>query len=117
MGEAKERQKLRDHLRLLTVREILDYEVRASWWAGWLSWGPLVRLAAAWFSWKVRRKARRYRLSKDGSVAHGVTAPPMERLSVPGEACAFCGTVIGQPMKCEGCGRVDPLTKPAPAAV
>jgi hypothetical protein len=41
----------------VTRTEILDYEVRASWWACWCPWHAL---AATYFAWKVRRKWRRY---------------------------------------------------------
>lgn len=39
-----------------------------------------------------------------------MTLPPA-RASVPGQACVHCDTVIGQPLECTGCGRVDPLTR------
>jgi hypothetical protein len=35
----------------------------------------------------------------------------MVRLSVPGNVCVHCGTVIGQPLQCPGCDWVDPLTR------
>lgn len=45
----------------ITARQALDYEVRASWWAGWIGfeWGQT--LASRYFAWKVNRKFRRYK--------------------------------------------------------
>ena len=40
--------------------EILNYEVRSSWWAPWISWAPLQEISGRYFAWKVRRKYRRY---------------------------------------------------------
>lgn len=39
--------------------DILDYEVRSSWWTG-LTPYFLHGLAAAYFAWKVNRKWKRY---------------------------------------------------------
>lgn len=44
----------------MTRTEILDYEIRASWWASWCPWREF---AGAYFAWKVRRKWRRYESS------------------------------------------------------
>lgn len=41
-------------------KAILEYEVRASWWARDVSWPPLQRLASRYFAWKVNRKYGRY---------------------------------------------------------
>lgn len=41
--------------------EILDYEVRSSWWAHRISNAFLQSLAGHWFAWKVRTKLNRYR--------------------------------------------------------
>ena len=41
----------------MTRADILNYEIRASWWASWCPW----REFAGWyFACKVRRKWRRY---------------------------------------------------------
>ncbi len=45
--------------------EILDYEIRASWWASWISIGWMKNLASKYFAWKITRKYRRYKWSKD----------------------------------------------------
>jgi hypothetical protein len=50
----------------LTIHQIMDYELRASWWASWIGWGWLQNLASFWFAWKVRRKFSRYKLSRNG---------------------------------------------------
>ena len=44
----------------ITQREILLYEISASWWAGFIgaTWGR--ELGAKYFAWKVRRKYARY---------------------------------------------------------
>lgn len=47
--------------RLDMCRVILDYEIRSSWWACWLSNSRLQDIAASYFAWKVRRKCRRWR--------------------------------------------------------
>mgnify|MGYP007100119033 CR=1 FL=1 len=47
----------------MTRREILDYEVRASWWVPHVTWGWAQNLASIYIAWKVRRKADRYDLS------------------------------------------------------
>jgi hypothetical protein len=50
---------------MLTTRDILDYEVHSSWWAGYISNPRLQFLAGTYFAWKVRRKYRRYKVSLD----------------------------------------------------
>ena len=45
-------------------REILDYEVRASWWAEWVGITCLQTLASRYFAWKVNRKYARWEASK-----------------------------------------------------
>lgn len=49
----------------MDMREILDYEIRASWWAGWVGITPLQDLAGKYFAWKVRRKYARWVASRD----------------------------------------------------
>lgn len=48
-------------------RRLLDYEVRASWWASWISNDKLQDLTASYFAWKVRRKYARWRASVQNS--------------------------------------------------
>jgi hypothetical protein len=48
--------------------ELLDYEIRASWWACWVSWSPLQEVAGWYFSWKVKRKYNRYLASLEGQA-------------------------------------------------
>lgn len=47
---------------MLTRHEILNYEVKASWWAGFLPLGRpwLATIVGAYFAWKARRKWTRY---------------------------------------------------------
>ena len=40
---------------------MLDYEIRASWWACYVSWGWARNVAASYFAWKVNRKVNRWR--------------------------------------------------------
>lgn len=35
----------------------------------------------------------------------------VHRLSIPGNTCVHCGTVMGERLKCPGCGWIDPATK------
>jgi len=51
-------KKFTQHGTLLEV--ILDYEIRSSWWASWISNEWLQELSANWFAWKVRRKFARW---------------------------------------------------------
>jgi hypothetical protein len=44
----------------MTPKQCLDYEIGASWWACRVRWKPLQILAAKYFTWKVRRKYRRW---------------------------------------------------------
>lgn len=43
-----------------TIVEILDYEIRASWWAHLIGNDRIQDVAARYFAWKVRRKYARY---------------------------------------------------------
>lgn len=45
-------------------REILDYEIRASWWAGWVGIAWLQDLTGSYFARKVNRKYARWEASK-----------------------------------------------------
>jgi hypothetical protein len=60
---------------MITPRDILDYEIRSSWWACLISNPRLQDLAASYFAWKVRRKLRRYRLTASQSTG---TFPPVK---------------------------------------
>ena len=44
----------------MSPSELLDYEIRASWWAAWVSWPPLQEIVSQYFAWKTRRKYNRY---------------------------------------------------------
>lgn len=46
--------------KIIPVRDILNYEVRSSWWASWIGWSWGQDLASKYFAWNVRRKHRRY---------------------------------------------------------
>jgi hypothetical protein len=53
---------------VISLTEILDYEVRASWWMREVSWPWAQALAGRYLAWKVKRKWYRYvcsRLMKD----------------------------------------------------
>jgi hypothetical protein len=69
----------------MTRREALDYEVRASWWAGRVGWPWLQRRASAYFARKVRRKWARYQRSV--AVAQKLRAAGL----LPERQCRFCG--------------------------
>ena len=49
-------------------RAILDYEIRSSWWASWISNNWLQEISASWFAWKVNRKFRRWVESRQGRM-------------------------------------------------
>lgn len=40
--------------------DLLDYEIRSSWWACWVSWPWAQALAGKYFAWKVNRKCGRW---------------------------------------------------------
>lgn len=42
----------------------LDYEIRSSWWASWISWDFGQELSGKYFAWKTSRKYARYKQSK-----------------------------------------------------
>ena len=42
---------------------ILDYEIRSSWWAGYIGWSWGQSLAAKYFVWKAKRKYTRWKNS------------------------------------------------------
>lgn len=44
----------------ISKEQALLYEIRASWWASWVSNPFLQDLASRYFAWKVRRKFGRY---------------------------------------------------------
>lgn len=48
----------------MTLLEILDYELRSSWWASWIWWNWGQELCVKYFVWKAKRKFNRYRHSK-----------------------------------------------------
>jgi hypothetical protein len=47
----------------ITMRQALDYEVRASGWAQYISWPWLQELSSSYFAWRVRRRYGRYTAS------------------------------------------------------
>jgi hypothetical protein len=42
----------------------LDYEIKSSWWAGWIGWNWGQELSVKYFIWKTKRKYSRYLHSK-----------------------------------------------------
>ena len=65
--------------RLLSMQQVLHYEVKSSWWACWISNETLQDLASSYFAWKVRRKFNRYRNNTLSFTAGsmGVRAKPV----------------------------------------
>jgi hypothetical protein len=59
----------------LTQYEVMLYEVRASWWAPYVSWTWLQRITGRYFAWKARRKWRRYTASFAEGRRVGVLPP------------------------------------------
>jgi hypothetical protein len=45
---------------VITIRDALDYEIRSSWWACWISNDILQTVSGKYFAWKVNRKYMRY---------------------------------------------------------
>lgn len=56
------------HCQRITLLQALDYEVNASWWAGYITWPWLQEVAALWFKWRVRRKFRKYWERREGKL-------------------------------------------------
>lgn len=56
-----------DPQRTPTRLEILNYEVKSSWWANLVSWRPLQTLAGRYFARKVNRKYNRLLYWQDSS--------------------------------------------------
>ena len=48
----------------MNLRQLLDYEIRASWWAEYVGAGWLQDLAGSYFAWKVTRKHARWEASR-----------------------------------------------------
>ena len=46
---------------IMNIAEVLDYEIRSSWWAPWISYKWAQNLAASYYSYKVSRKFNRYK--------------------------------------------------------
>lgn len=60
--EVYNKMKAKNH-RLLEMKFFLDYEVRSSWFASYISFNWLQQLVGRYFAWKVRTKYRRYKKS------------------------------------------------------
>lgn len=45
---------------LLTLQQAVEYEIAASWWAGWIGCTWLNDATASYFAWKATRKHRHY---------------------------------------------------------
>lgn len=48
----------------LSIQDVLDYEIRSSWWASWIGWNWGQELAGKYFAWKTTKKYARYNYSK-----------------------------------------------------
>lgn len=46
------------------INFLLNYEVRSSWWACYISWEWAQKLSSSYFAWKVSRKYARYKESQ-----------------------------------------------------
>jgi transcription initiation factor TFIIIB Brf1 subunit/transcription initiation factor TFIIB len=46
-----------------------------------------------------------------GSIPANTQTNNIVRLSIPGNVCTICGTIMGESLVCPGCSWVDPLTK------
>lgn len=46
-----------------SLRALLEYEVKSSWWAGWLPSEAMQDAAATYYAWKVKRKYARFQAS------------------------------------------------------
>ena len=44
----------------LSMREVLDYEIRSHWLANWIGYEWVQSLMIKYFTWRVRRKYNRY---------------------------------------------------------
>jgi len=51
-------------LPIIPIRNILDYEIRSSWWASIISWAWLQNISATYFAWKTKTKYARYEMNK-----------------------------------------------------
>lgn len=54
-----------EYQRIISMREALDYEIRSSWWASWISWNWGRKLAGKYFAWKIKTGYNRYKESKE----------------------------------------------------
>lgn len=45
---------------IVEIKDILDYEIRSSWWAWCVPFAWMQNLAGMYFAWKVERKHARY---------------------------------------------------------
>lgn len=61
--------------RMLTAKEILDYEIRSSLWAQFVGVEFLRNLASHYFAWKVRIKYKQYLWAKK---YEGQLTPPTQ---------------------------------------
>lgn len=48
----------------ISIKSIIDYEIKSSWWASSVSNPYLQDLGGKYFAWKVKRKYGRYKLNK-----------------------------------------------------
>lgn len=62
-------------IRQISIQEILDYEVRSSWWSNLLGIECLRVLAARYFAWKTRRKYARYLYYKNAAISEATEYP------------------------------------------
>lgn len=46
------------------IKYFLDYEIRSSWFASWISWDWMQEISAKYFAWKTLKKYKKYERSK-----------------------------------------------------
>lgn len=44
----------------ITLKEVLEYEIRSTWWTKLVSWTWFQKIAGSYFAWKVGKKYKRY---------------------------------------------------------
>lgn len=85
---------------------------------------PLWRLALAGVAYTVADYALRAAVRLDGTLSGPelleALRPPapgsFRRQALPGWLCKYCGTRLGESLRCPGCGHVDPPGHMAPGA-
>lgn len=48
---------------MISLLDALEYEIKSSWWAKYISNNQLQELTASYFGWKTKRKFWRYQMT------------------------------------------------------